>query len=56
MDNYLKINKKPGWVAPLLLKAYVNFFRFSNFDFGSLLRYRSSNHLSSTKRPEITPI
>lgn len=37
MANYLKINKKPGWVAPLLLKAYVNFSRFSNFDFGSLL-------------------
>ena len=37
MANHLKINKKPGWVVSLLLKAYVNFFRFSNFDFGSLL-------------------
>ena len=37
MANYLKINKKPGWVVSLLLKAYVYFFRFSNFDFGSLL-------------------
>lgn len=40
MANYLKINKKPGWVVSLLLKAYVNFFRFSNFDFGSLLYIR----------------
>lgn len=30
MDNYLKINKKPGWVPPLLLKADVNFSQISN--------------------------
>lgn len=42
MANYLKINKKPGWVAPLLFKADVNFSQFSNLVFGSCFTGRMS--------------
>lgn len=56
MANYLKINKKTGVGGPLALEGVCKFFPIFKFRFWFTFIYRSSNHLSSTKRPEITPI
>ena len=51
MANYLKINKKPGWVPPLLFKADVNFFQISNLVFGKYYTGR----LGIISAPQNTP-
>lgn len=52
MANYLKINKKPGWVAPLLFKADVNFSQISNLVFGRCYTGR----IGIIPAPQNTPV
>lgn len=52
MANYLKINKKPEWVPPLLFKADVNFSQISNLVFGKCYTGR----IDIIPAPQNTPV